>query len=270
MISDHPQTAEGAQVFDCRELDWFIRNAYNLGTKNTESWHPLHVAQMLASCIDIIKQYPPDAPATTTRDLSLKGLFCHFVCGSALVSVARTEDDIDNRLLRYQEAQTHIESFDTELQTILPRKDGEVKKDLLGKLGLLLMFRFEIAIAQNEWTLLGEIARKAKTCDSIVPFQGMADCLIRAQAPYQGMASQRSRLILSQYRFEMLTSQPEFFSVMCLLVDEIWALEPFQASGLVMYYRVLLQVMIGRDRDLAYQIVERCVGLANESSEVRI
>jgi hypothetical protein len=59
---------------------------------------------------------------------------------------------------------------------------------MLRKHAALLAFDFEAAVALKQWDDLGEIAQKAVSCKNITAFQAMADCLLRAHAPGQGIA----------------------------------------------------------------------------------
>jgi hypothetical protein len=78
-------------------------------------------------------------------------------------------------------------AFDNELPEYLPL-DEQSKDDMLRKHATLLAFDFEAAVALKQWDDLGGIVQRAVSCKNITAFQAMADCLLRAQAPGQGIA----------------------------------------------------------------------------------
>lgn len=181
--------AEGKRLFNTTELEYFCRNAYNLGMKHASCWDLQHTIQILTSCLDIIRKFPSDLASNVTGDLSLKALFCHFMISSSLVALARVEDRKDQQLAHYRLMRDHIAAFDSELQSRLKYLDEKSKKDLLGKLSTLFVFDFEGAAALDDWPKLGEIVRKAAMCKSVTTYQAMADCLLRSRAPHEGMSS---------------------------------------------------------------------------------
>lgn len=75
--------------------------------------------------------------------------------------------------------------------------DAHSRLDLSRKLATLLTFDFEAAIALGKWDELGQIVAKVKAIDRqgekksnlVIPFQAMADCLLRAATTAVGGAS---------------------------------------------------------------------------------
>lgn len=173
-----------ANPFNTGELEWFARNAYNLALKNSTEWDLRHVVRMLNSCVNVIGHFPSDA--VSLPGLSQKSLFARFIISSALISLARTHDNIGKQKRDYGALRTHIKAFDTELVEQLPNLDENSRGELLGKYALLLTFDFEAAVAVEEWDDLGGIVQRASVCKSIEAYQCMADCLLRGQAPGQG------------------------------------------------------------------------------------
>ena len=91
-------------------------------------------------------------------DLSLKMLFSRFIVSSALVSLARVQDHVEQRRADYQEMRGHIEKFDEGLIDLMveSERDGgshkgclnlQIKMDMSRKLATLLVFDFEAAVA---------------------------------------------------------------------------------------------------------------------------
>lgn len=177
----------GRKLFTIDELEWFSRNAYNLALKNTAVWELRHVVRMLTACVNIIGHFPSDIGSKV--ELSLKTLFSNFVIASALVVLARTQDNVEKQLEDYGIMRKHIMAFDNELPEYLPQLDEQSRDDMLRKHATLLAFDFEAAIALQQWEDLGSILQRAVPCKNITAFQAMADSLLRAQAPGQGMFS---------------------------------------------------------------------------------
>jgi hypothetical protein len=177
--------ASKRKLFTVDELDWFSRNAYNLALKNTAAWELRFVVRMLTACANIIRHFPSDIGCKV--ELSLKTLFSHFVISSALVALARTQDNVERQRGDYAAMRKHVMAFDNELPEYLPL-DEQSKDDMLRKHATLLAFDFEAAVALKQWDDLGGIVQRAVSCKNITAFQAMADCLLRAQAPGQGMA----------------------------------------------------------------------------------
>lgn len=176
--------SSGQKLFTVDELEWFSRNAYNLALKNTAAWELRCVVRMLTACVDIISHFPSDFGSKA--DLSLKTLFSHFVVGSALVALARTQDSIEKQRQDYATMRKHVMAFDQELPEYLPQLDETLREDMLRKHATLLAFDFEAAIALQQWEDVGGIVQRAIPCKNITAFQAMADSLLRTKAPGQG------------------------------------------------------------------------------------
>ncbi len=140
---------------------------------------------MLTACVSIIGHFPPDVGSKA--DLSLKTLFSHFVISSALVALARTQDNLEKQRQDYTTMRKHVMAFDNELPEYLPQLDEVAQEDMRRKHATLLAFDFEAAIVLQQWDDLGGIIQRAVPCKNITTLQAMADSLLRAQAPGQGM-----------------------------------------------------------------------------------
>ncbi|OTA88788.1 hypothetical protein M434DRAFT_23602 [Hypoxylon sp. CO27-5] len=145
-IQRDPRDKEGNKLFTVQELDWFCKNAYNLGLKNIRIWQPRQNIRILQCCLSIISKYPQDIPAQAADDLSLRAMFCHFLMATTLIALARSEDNVEAQLQDYLMMRNHIKGFDTELEARLDTLDEVSKDDLQMKLSTLLVFDFEGAI----------------------------------------------------------------------------------------------------------------------------
>lgn len=180
-MKKNPKDEKGHKMFTVQELNWFSNNSYALGRQNCEMWGIKYTIRIFTSCLSTISQYPKDIPTDDAKDNSLKAICCHFVIAAALVSLARTEDTLEDRRKRYAELRTHVAGFDSEFQArVETGLDPDVLADLLGKLATLLIFDFEGSVALQEWDCLREIVAKAAACEDAAAYKAMADCLLRA------------------------------------------------------------------------------------------
>lgn len=132
--------------FTIDELDWFCKNAYNIGLKNVMIWEARHVVIILECCLSIILGYPSDIPAQIVADTSLRGMFCNFMVATVLLALARSEDNIEIRLQDYLSMRRHVQRFHETLESRSDALDESLRKDLQTKLSTLLVFEFEGAI----------------------------------------------------------------------------------------------------------------------------
>ncbi|KAL2171836.1 hypothetical protein VTG60DRAFT_1533 [Thermothelomyces hinnuleus] len=232
----------GNKLFTVDELDWFSRNAYNLALKNTAAWELRSVVRMLTACVNIISYFPSDISSKV--ELALKLLFSHFVISSALIALARTEDNLEKQRQDYATMRKHVAVFDCELPEHLSQLDEQCRDDMLRKHATLLAFDFEAAITLHQWDDLRGIVQRAVPCKSITALQAMADCLLRAKAPGQVL-----------------------YSTMRKIVNEIWALERFDAVKLAKYTRCLFQATLPLDDGLAMNLLDEACSKAKELRE---
>lgn len=181
--------AQGTEVlWTIPELNWYSKNAYNLAIKHISTWAPRYTLRMLTCCIAFIDCYPKDINEQIAEDLSLRKLFCEFSAGTALVVLARGEDNIENQLQCYLNLRKHVSNFDTLLQDKLEKMEEGPAQDLLQKLSILLAFDFEAACQLKAWDDLSSVVLKAEICKSMRVYELMADCILSAEPPTQGQS----------------------------------------------------------------------------------
>ena len=185
MTKREPKEESGAKLFTVKELDWFCKNAYNIGLRNMDAWDLHHTVRVFDACLEFIKLYPPDIPAEDATNLSLKTMLCNFVVASALVASARAQDNIDQQLQDYTAMRDYAAAFDTELQRQVQGLGETLLQDLGAKLATLLVFEFEAVVYLKSWDELGTVVRKAASCGDGDAFKKMADCLLREGVPPQ-------------------------------------------------------------------------------------
>uniref|UniRef100_A0A4E9DZ94 Protein ZIP4 homolog n=1 Tax=Gibberella zeae TaxID=5518 RepID=A0A4E9DZ94_GIBZA len=218
-----PKDEEGAKIFTVPELHWFRKNAYNI------------------AC------YPPDISSDDVSSIRLMTARCHFVIAAALISQARTEDEVDERLQRYLEVRYHISVFDTFFTDhVRNNPKSGIYPDLLVKMSTLFVFDFESAVCLKQWDDSSEIVRKATICKDEIMYKAMADCLLRSEAPGNVV-----------------------YGTMRLIINEIYLLEGFDNERLAKYIRCLFKAILPLDDRLALQVIEQAVKVAREGSQVQ-
>lgn len=264
-IEREPRDANGNKLFSIDELDWFARNAYNLGLKHLDSWDLRHSIHILTACTSIIKLFPSDVTSQVAQDMSFKLIFSNFIIASALVAQARTQDNVEKQLQDYLLMRKHIAAFEAELPGRLDSLEGKAREDLLSKLATLLTFDLEGAICLKNWEDLGEIIRKTVQCKSVTAFQGMGDCLLRSSVP--GRGSCRMSKGPSLYSANRIV-RPELYATMRIIINEIWTLENFTVEKLAKYMRCLFQATLPLDDGLALGLMDEFCEWTCEASKV--
>ncbi|KAK7740394.1 sporulation-specific protein 22 [Diaporthe eres] len=243
-VHKSPENASGKKLFDVRELEWFCQNSYNLGLRNAGDWSLRSVVQILTACVNIIQAFPNDIGAEVAADLSLKSIFCNFLISSALVALARSQDNLERQLQDYLIMRKHIMAADSEIQERMESQslDEVASRDLLNKLALLLAFDFEAAMALKCWQDLGEIVLKTSTCQSLESFKTMADCILRAHVPTE-----------------------QLFSVLRKIINQISALQDCDPSKLAKYTRCLFQIVAPSNDNLAGILLDEACRMASDA-----
>lgn len=103
----NPQDGD-SKLFTVFELHWFRKNAYNLGVLKCETWDVVHIIRIFNTCLAFSCFYPTDFSASDDSEIAIMAMRCHFIVSSALISLARTEDKIDQHLQHYLEARRAI------------------------------------------------------------------------------------------------------------------------------------------------------------------
>ncbi|KAI1343855.1 meiosis protein SPO22/ZIP4 like-domain-containing protein [Xylariaceae sp. FL0016] len=146
VLQQAPRNELGNKMFTLDELNWFSKNAYNLGLANLTSWETRQVVRILDCCLAMGACYPSDMPRGEASDLGLRTMFCHFLIAVGLIALARAEDNVEAGLQHYLVMRRHVKSFDSLLESRMGELDEGCLRDLREKLGTLLIFEFEAAI----------------------------------------------------------------------------------------------------------------------------
>ncbi|KAI0862583.1 meiosis protein SPO22/ZIP4 like-domain-containing protein [Xylaria cubensis] len=209
------------KLFTIEELDWFCKNAYNIGLENTMIWEARHVIAMLECCLSIVSSYPPDIPAQMAADNSLRGMFCNFMAATVLLALARSEDNAESRLQDYLNMRGHVKCFHETLESRLDALDEVSRGDLQTKLSSLLD------------DLKGIILR-ARPGKSLSAYQAMADCILRCES------------VPAQVLYQTMRE----------LINQIWTLESFGHEKLAKYMRCLLKATLPMEHKIPLNLME--------------
>lgn len=251
------------RLFDISELDWFSKNAYNLGLKHAADFEPRKVLRILQSCIAFIGMYPRDIDRQAAEDLSLRQVFCDFLATVLLISIARAEDRIEVQLQDYLMIRKHVDSFDTNLQKQLDRLEEGPTEDLVKKLSILLAYDFEAAVRLKNWDDLGGIIIKADICKNMKVYELMADCLLCCEAPTHGRISEQ--LLQRSTTNKIIVVVPTLKRI----VNAAWEVENFDIMKLSRYMRCVFQYALPEGGQIAEGLLDQAYELAQEATQVK-
>ncbi|KAH6699139.1 hypothetical protein EV126DRAFT_342799 [Verticillium dahliae] len=245
-IKRAPKDPQGNLLYTVKELHWFCKNSYNLGISRLGSWDLDHIIRMMQVGLAVREYYPSDIPTQEADDIRLRSTLSHFVVASAMVSVARTQDDLERQSQVYSSLRQHVVAFDTQIQErmCLNKMDKLTSKDLYQKFASLLVFDLEAAVHLKLYNELSGIVRRAKQCASVETFKSMADCLLRGHAPPR-----------------------DLYSALRQIINEIWNLERFDPTRLAKYMRCLFQAVLPLESELGRQILQEAISKARASAE---
>ncbi|RKF63583.1 Sporulation-specific protein 22 [Erysiphe neolycopersici] len=231
-------------VWTMDEHEWFSKNSYNLAIKNLSTWDPRQTLRLLQSCLVFINEQPLGINQQISDDLSLRKLFCEFTAATAMIALARTEDNIEIQLQQYLNIRKHVNSFEEVLQAKKEVMDVRAREDLNRKLSILIAFDFEAACRLKAWDDLENIISKAHTSNTGRIYEIMADCILCADIPAQALVATLKKII-----------------------NEAWKSETLDTAKLAKYMRCLFQIAISENTELAEQLLDQVQSHAEEALE---
>ncbi|KAI8955904.1 meiosis protein SPO22/ZIP4 like-domain-containing protein [Xylaria longipes] len=220
-IQKERRDSKNDKLFTIEELDWFCKNAYNLGLENTMKWEARHVIAMLECCLSIISSYPSDISVQMAADNSLRGMFCNFMAATVLLALARSEDNTESRLQDYLNMRGHVKRFHETLESRFNALDEASRGDLQTKLSTLL-------------DDLKAIILRAQLGQSLSAYQAMADCILRCQS------------VPAQVLYQTMRE----------LINQIWTFENFGNEKLAKYMRCLLKAALPMEHKIPLNLME--------------
>ncbi|MCJ1461183.1 hypothetical protein MMC28_011565 [Mycoblastus sanguinarius] len=121
--------------------------------------------------------------ASVAADLSLRRLFCHFLCGSLLIVIARSEDNVGDQLQHYLNVRRVVDDIRTFIKDQINSLEGGAKDDLRRKHTSLLAFDYEAAARLKEWGSLPHIIKESETYGYRKIYGVLADITLSSEAP---------------------------------------------------------------------------------------
>ncbi|KAI9718236.1 MAG: hypothetical protein M1812_004226 [Candelaria pacifica] len=248
------------QVFTITELDWFSRNSYNLSLSSCAKWYPKQTLRLLQACIKFMDLYPKDMDASTLADLSLRRMFCDFLCACLIIVIARSEDVIETQLQYYLNLRSHVSEFRKRVQDQVTRLEGGAKDDLGRKYSTLLLFDFEAAVRLKAWDSLGQLIEECAEYGDSKAYENFADIILCSQAPTATM------IVTLQ-----VTGPPNLILYVVndfqKIVNVTWRLEENDIQKLSRWIRSLFQIALPSDIKIAEHILDQMYNVAQDASK---
>lgn len=201
-------------------------------------------------------------------DLALRAIFCNFLIASALVALARAEDNVEQQLQDYLVLRKHVVVADVDIQLRLQdRNMDEVSaQDLVDKLAQLLAFDFEAAVALKKYSELRDTVVKASQCQNLETFKAMADCALRSCLPVEGnpshdVVSIRKMLIWRPHAIEL-------FVILRAIINQITELDEWDPTKLAKYTRCLYQATLPFRKQLGGKLLHETCRMVQDAHQV--
>ncbi|KAG5919793.1 hypothetical protein E4U42_006422 [Claviceps africana] len=233
--------------FTMNELDWFYRNSYNLGILTSSEWQTQFTVRTLNACLTFITCYAVDSAVSHTKsaELALTTLRCHFAISASLLKQARIDDDSPSRLHHYQVMRHHIAEYGNTLHTTPLSSDARTHHDLKMKYTTLLVYDLEAAIHLSHFTELRSIINLQKAFGNVQAYKAMGDLLLQSSTP--------PAILLTTLK---------------CIINEIFALEAFDAAKLARYLRCLFHILLANNDTLALGVLDHFAQVSLESKAV--
>ncbi|KAH7122269.1 meiosis protein SPO22/ZIP4 like-domain-containing protein [Dendryphion nanum] len=167
------------QPFTPSDLEWFSKNAYNLALKFCAEMRPDHLVVMLNACTEFIVLLQDSRPADTP-DLNLRLMFCDFLSTCALTTLARTEDNTQDCLQYYLQAQQHSKKFRLNAAEQLQSEvlQESARKDLVAKHHQLIKLELEALLKLRKWEDLEELLQECWKYQDPEHYGTLADLIL--------------------------------------------------------------------------------------------
>ncbi|KAG6011236.1 hypothetical protein E4U43_008460 [Claviceps pusilla] len=235
--------------FTIQDLDWFHHNSYNLGVLRSSDWESHFSIRILNACLTFATCYPTDIAVSQTKaaELALTTLRCHFVISASLLKQARIDDDAPSRLQHYRVLRRHITEFGTTLHNTSLSFDAHTHHDLKIKYTTLLVYDFEAAISLSQFAVLRSMIDWQRPLGNVEAYKAMGDILLQSSTPAEKQV---------------------FLDMLKRIVNEIFALEVFDAVKLAKYLRCLFHVLLPKNDAVALGVLDHLIQVSLESKAV--
>ncbi|KAF1997925.1 SPO22-domain-containing protein [Amniculicola lignicola CBS 123094] len=168
------------QLFTSAEFEWFSKNAYNLCLKYCAEMDPEKLVRLLNVCIEFIKLLIEAGESEDKSDLSLRLMFCHFLAACAFTTLARAEDNNQDRCQHYLLVQKSCQAFrSTASEEIAAKRlNNSAIEDILSKHFQVVKLEMEAVLKLEKWNALDELYDECWKHKSPDHYETLADLVL--------------------------------------------------------------------------------------------
>ena len=163
------------------ELQWWMKNSYNVAVKYCGQLHPEHLVRMLRVCTKLMEFYPNDDGPMHNDGLKRRSLLCHFLAASALIVLARSHTQgSEEQLQSYLDARREINNF----VTVYPHVDQENDDDrcmIMRRLLDIFKFDLDCIIHLRQWDQLEKALQSCLNLKDVDRWDVLADIALVIQ-----------------------------------------------------------------------------------------
>ncbi|KAK4996267.1 sporulation-specific protein 22 [Elasticomyces elasticus] len=261
------------------ELQWFSKQAYNTSLKYCVEMRPEHLVRMLSAGIKFIDLLRKETSLHPAEDPSLRLLFCHFLCATALTALARSEDNTENSLQHYLNCRKHISTFHQLLEEQF-QADGlsdDAKQDLKAKNFELLKFDLEAVLRLERWEELDRVLEKCLQQDNVDHLETLADLIfnIHSEIVKAGLDMQYHKSLLLSFQklvsaFCISDNRSEIFDVIQRMINLTWRHSDHDIVKLSRWLRCLYQMALSLDDAVSLVCLDQAVRFCKQSQGVQV
>ncbi|KAK4995491.1 sporulation-specific protein 22 [Elasticomyces elasticus] len=211
---------------------------------------------ILEQFIDLLRKETSLDPA---EDPSLRLLFCHFLCATALIALARSEDNTENSLQHYLNCRKHISTFHQLLGEQL-QADGlsdDAKQDLKAKNFELLKFDLEAVLRLERWEELDRVLEECLQQDNVDHLETLADLIFNI---HSGIV--KAGLDMQYHK--------RIFDVIQRMINITWRHSDHDIVKLSRWLRCLYQMALNLDDAVSLVCLDQTVRFCKQSQGVQV
>ncbi|KAL1305107.1 hypothetical protein AAFC00_002037 [Neodothiora populina] len=141
------------------ELQWFASYSYNLAVTHLADIRLELVVRFMTVCSAFTELLHCESKQDSDKRLQYRLLLCHFVHASALVVLARSEDNVEHSLSFYLDVRRQVVAFQTSYRqgTKMSEFDVELRDDVIVKDFELLKYDLEALLKLRSWNDLDRV-----------------------------------------------------------------------------------------------------------------
>lgn len=153
------KTTTSNKDFSADELSWFSKNSYNMAVECLDKVHPklLHRLCLISSAL--IERLDRDTPPLEKTNLKLRHIFSEYLAMTAMLVLARHEDNIELAHDQYDIVTNHGQKLRELIRQQMEVKslNENIRTDLIAKHIQTIKFGLEAALRRGTWEVLPEL-----------------------------------------------------------------------------------------------------------------